>query len=103
MAVSQLVMLLWVIITGGTWQVPHPPRSHRESGGMLFALTIWGGFGLKCLTLAFNCVFEQQLWSPRACAGQMWHPRVTGEDVWGEVGEFQGAGWVGRAQLWCGL
>ncbi|XP_066059530.1 centrosomal protein of 164 kDa isoform X2 [Chamaea fasciata] len=45
---------------------------------MLFALTVWGGrFRLKCLTLAFNCVFEQRLWSPSACAGQMWQPRVT--------------------------
>lgn len=45
-AVSQVVMLLWVIITGGTWQVPQPPGSHEESRGMLFALTIWrGGLG----------------------------------------------------------
>lgn len=54
---------------------------------MIFALRIWGGFRLKCLTLAFSCVFEQKSWCPSA--GQMWQHRATGEDVWGEVGEFQ--------------
>lgn len=45
MAVSQVVILLWVLITGGTWQVPNSMGSHKESRGKLFALRIWRDLG----------------------------------------------------------
>lgn len=54
MAVSQVVILLWVVITRGTWQVPQTPGKQKSG----FCMENLGRFRLKCLTLAFRCVFE---------------------------------------------
>lgn len=85
MAVSQVVILLWVVITGGAGQVPQALGLTRKA----FCTEDLGGLRLKCLTSSFSCVFEQLSWSPSACAGQMWPHRATAVDDWGEVGEFQ--------------